>query len=94
MLTKAIREGEIKWVEARGILLRYRSGSTPVGIVNNAYREGQKVTITDLEHMLDFDIGMFTTIIVGNSTTFTFENWMVTPRGYRAKYRLGEEKSK
>jgi cobalt-precorrin 5A hydrolase/precorrin-3B C17-methyltransferase len=88
------KQRQYQLAEARGILLRYRSGSTPVGIVNNAYREGQKVTITDLEHMLDFDIGMFTTIIVGNSTTFTFERWMVTPRGYRAKYRLGEEKNK
>ena len=78
-------------VEARKILLRYRISSTPVGIVDNAYREGQKVTITDLEHMLDFDIGMSTTIIVGNSTTFTFGRWMVTPRGYGAKYRLGDE---
>jgi len=74
--------------EARAILLQYRTGPTPVGIVDNAYREGQKVTITDLEHMLDFDIGMSTIVIVGNSTTFTFGRWMVTPRGYGERYRL------
>ena len=84
-------ERQHQLVEARKILLRYRISSTPVGIVDNAYREGQKVTITDLEHMLDFDIGMSTTIIVGNSTTFTFGRWMVTPRGYGAKYKLGGE---
>jgi len=84
------RERQHQLAEAREILLQYRSGATPVGIVDNAHRQGQKVTITDLEHMLDFDIGMSTTIIVGNSTTFTFDRWMVTPRGYRAKYRLGE----
>lgn len=85
------RERQLQLVAARKILLRYRSSSTPVGIVDNAYREGQKVTITDLEHMLDFDIGMSTTIIVGNSTTFTFGRWVVTPRGYQTKYRLGGE---
>ena len=84
-------ERQHQLVEARKILLRYRISSTPVGIVDNAYREGQKVTITDLEHMLVFDIGMSTTIIVGNSTTFTFGRWMVTPRGYGAKYKLGGE---
>lgn len=88
------RERQHLLAEARKILLRYRSRSTPVGIVDNAYRQGQKVTITDLEHMLDFDIGMSTTIIVGNSTTFTFDRWMVTPRGYRAKYRLGKGENK
>ncbi|MBT9148669.1 MAG: precorrin-3B C(17)-methyltransferase [Dehalococcoidia bacterium] len=88
------RERRHQLVDARKILLRYRSRSTPVGIVDNAYRQGQKITITDLEHMLDFDIGMSTTIIVGNSTTFTFDRWMVTPRGYRAKYRLGEGENK
>ncbi|MCL0070222.1 precorrin-3B C(17)-methyltransferase [Dehalococcoidia bacterium] len=76
---------------AMEIVLRYRPASTPVGIVNNAYRQGQKITLTDLEHMLNFDIDMSTTIIIGNSTTFTFGRWMVTPRGYGAKYNLGSE---
>jgi precorrin-3B C17-methyltransferase len=74
--------------EAREILLRYRKGSTPVGVVSNGYRPGQQVIVTDLNHMLDFKIGMTTTIVVGNSTTFIFRDWMVTPRGYGAKYKL------
>jgi len=94
LLNPKSKERQHQLAEARKILLRYRSRSTPVGIVDNAYRQGQKVTITDLEHMLDFDIGMSTTIIMGNSTTFTFDRWMVTPRGYRAKYRLGEGENK
>lgn len=75
--------------EAREIILRYRSPSTPVGIVTNAYRQKQEVVVTDLEHMLDHEIGMNTTIIIGNSTTFTLEGWMLTPRGYQKKYDLG-----
>jgi cobalt-precorrin 5A hydrolase/precorrin-3B C17-methyltransferase len=78
--------------EAREIIRRYRLPSTPVGIVTNAYRPEPEVVITDLEHMLDYKIGMKTTIIIGNATTFTFDDWMVTPRGYQAKYSLTQEK--
>jgi precorrin-3B C17-methyltransferase len=79
--------------QARKIILRYRPPSTPVGVVTNAYRQGQEVSITDLEHMLDFKIGMSTTIIIGNSATFSLDGWMVTPRGYRKKYKLSREQS-
>jgi cobalt-precorrin 5A hydrolase/precorrin-3B C17-methyltransferase len=77
--------------EAREIILQYRSPSTPVGIVTNAFREKQQVIITNLEHVLDYEIGMNTTIIIGNSTTFTVNGWMVTPRGYHTKYSLRDE---
>jgi precorrin-3B C17-methyltransferase len=40
--------------------------------------------------MLDYEIGMSTTVIIGNSDTFAFDRWMVTPRGYQAKYDLGK----
>jgi cobalt-precorrin 5A hydrolase/precorrin-3B C17-methyltransferase len=79
--------------QAREIILKYRPPSTPVGIATNAYREEQEVVVTDLEHMLDYEIGMNTTIIVGNSATFTLDGWMVTPRGYRTKYDLSREQS-
>jgi cobalt-precorrin 5A hydrolase/precorrin-3B C17-methyltransferase len=75
------------------IIQQYRPPTTPVGIATNAYRQKQEVVITDLEHMLDYEIGMNTTIIVGNSTTFTLNNWMVTPRGYQTKYDIGQEQS-
>jgi cobalt-precorrin 5A hydrolase/precorrin-3B C17-methyltransferase len=77
--------------EARKIILQCRPSSTPVGIVTNAYRRNQEVVITDLEHMFDYEIGMNTTIIIGNSATFTLARWMVTPRGYRTKYDLAAE---
>lgn len=72
-------------VEARDILVRHRGVSIPVGIVSNAYRPGQEVILTDLGHMLDFEIGMTSTIVVGNSGTFISGDWMVTPRGYGKK---------
>ena len=72
----------------REILLESRKGSTPVGIVSRATREGEAVAITDLENMLSFPIDMQTVIMVGNSKTFTHGSFMVTPRGYLDKYEV------
>lgn len=79
-------------VETQRIVSHFREPSTPVAIVKSAYRERQQVAVTDLAHMLEYEIGMLSTLIIGNSTTFTFENLIVTPRGYTTKYILGEER--
>ena len=75
-------------VETQKILLNYRSPETPVGLVKSAYRERQHVVVTDLAHMLDHEIGMLTTVIIGNSSTFLYDGKMITPRGYQRKYTL------
>ncbi len=76
-------------VETQKILLKFRRLDTPVGIVKSGLRQGQRVVQTTLEDMLNHEIGMLTTILVGNSTTFTYEGLMITPRGYQHKYELG-----
>ncbi len=53
-----------------------------------ASRENEVVTLTTLDAMLEEDINMQSTVIVGNSTTFSWNNYMITPRGYRDKYQL------
>jgi len=68
---------------ARKIMLEHKSGKTPVGIVRNAAREDEEKVITNLEHLLDNHINMFTTVIIGNSQTRLAGKYMVTPRGYR-----------
>lgn len=72
-------------VEARDILLKYRSPKTPVGIVTNAKRENETMVITDLENMCDEDINMFSMVIIGNSKTYVTQDGtkMITPRGYK-----------
>ncbi|MGF9699652.1 precorrin-3B C(17)-methyltransferase [Paenibacillus sp. MABNR03] len=75
-------------VETQEMLLRYRDSQTPVGLVKSAYRERQDVVMTTLEDMLNHDIGMLTTVIIGNSSTMMYEGLMVTPRGYQRKYTL------
>ena len=75
-------------VRARDIIVAHRKATTPVALVKSAYRAKEHIVLTDLAGMLEFKIGMLTTVLVGNSNTFTFENLMVTPRGYENKYDL------
>ena len=73
--------------KARAIFLKYRSPETPVGIVKAAMRDEEKIVITNLRDMLNHDIDMQTTVIIGNSNTLAWEQWMITPRGYEKKMR-------
>jgi precorrin-3B C17-methyltransferase len=73
---------------AQEIILKHRPGSTPVGIVKAATRENEKVTVTDLAHMLECEIDMLSTVIIGNSQTFQWNGRMITPRGYGNKYKI------
>ena len=64
------------------ILLTNKSPYTPVGIVKDAMRKDQSIVITNLKEMLSHPIDMTTIVIVGNSTTFVYGDYMVTKRGY------------
>ncbi|MCX8150711.1 MAG: precorrin-3B C(17)-methyltransferase [Candidatus Bathyarchaeota archaeon] len=69
-------------IKAYEILLKHRSSSTPVGVVRQAGRHGEQSVITTLDRLLDCEIDMVTTIIVGNSKTKVLGGRMVSPRGY------------
>ena len=73
--------------EARRILLFHRSPQTPVGLVRDAYRPGQGVTVTDLQRLEQHieAVDMVTVVVIGNSTSFLHQGRMVTPRGYEVK---------
>jgi cobalt-precorrin 5A hydrolase/precorrin-3B C17-methyltransferase len=74
---------------ALDILAGYRPAATPVGIVTNAYRPGQRVTVTTVADAATPAgqelVGMTTTVIVGSSVTRVVAGRIVTPRGYRWK---------
>jgi precorrin-3B methylase len=74
--------------KARDIILKHRTASTIVGIVKGAMREHETVIVTDLERMQESDIDMQTTVIIGNSKTFAWNNFMITPRGYENKFNI------
>ncbi|SHK42925.1 precorrin-3B C(17)-methyltransferase [Desulforamulus aeronauticus] len=68
---------------AQEIMLKHKSPTTPVGIVRKARRGEETRTLTTLQNMLDFEIDMLSTVIIGNSQTRVAGHYMVTPRGYR-----------
>ncbi len=74
----------------RDVILKYRKGDTPVGIVRNAAREKESVHMTTLSRMDESIVDMLSILLVGNSRTRMIGDKMVTPRGYLEKY--GEQK--
>ena len=72
--------------EAQRIFLRHRDPNTPVAIVKSAFRAKQRIEFTTLEKMIEADIGMLSTVLIGNSNTFVKHGLMITPRGYANKY--------
>jgi cobalt-precorrin 5A hydrolase/precorrin-3B C17-methyltransferase len=77
-------------IRARDIIMKRRLPDTPVGIVRGAMRENESVVITNLGKMLEEEIDMQTSIIIGNSNTFVWNNLMITPRGYEKKQQYPE----
>ena len=84
--------------EALALAREHRSPETPVGIVKNAYREGQDVRILPLADVGADGIDMFTLLVIGNSASrivpgsgdtpaaYASGARMLTPRGYMDKY--------
>lgn len=76
--------------DTRKLLLKYRKPDTPVAIIKGAFRESQTIVMTDLANMEEHadKLGMISTVIIGNSSTYNFKNLMINPRGYTSKYNL------
>jgi len=74
------------------IMRKYKSGSTPVGVVKNAARKDQKVKICTLDTIRYEDIDMLSIVIVGNSSTYIKDNKIITKRGYENKVNYKTEK--
>ncbi len=72
--------------KAQEIILRHRNPDTPVGIVTSAMRDQQQISITPLKDINNAEVGMQTTLFVGNSSSIEYLNFMYTPRGYAEKY--------
>jgi len=79
--------------KTRQILLKYRKSTTPVAIIKGAFRESETVVMTDLNDLPNHSdtLGMISTVIIGNSSTYTYKDLMINPRGYKSKYNLEEQ---
>lgn len=64
------------------IYLRHRQRETPVAVARSLYRPGEQIVLTTLGKLLETEIDMLSTVIIGNRSTRTHTQWMLTPRGY------------
>ncbi|MEV1320825.1 precorrin-3B C(17)-methyltransferase [Micromonospora arborensis] len=69
--------------KALGILAAHRPPDTPVGVVRNASRPGERVHLATLATLDPAVVDMYSVVVVGSSDTRLVAGRMVTPRGYR-----------
>lgn len=69
--------------ETAAIFRKFRPDSTPVGIGTALGTEDEWVKVSTLAEFLREDIGMRSTVIIGNASSRVVGTWLVTPRGYR-----------
>ncbi|MFO7785846.1 MAG: precorrin-3B C(17)-methyltransferase [Thermodesulfobacteriota bacterium] len=72
--------------EAVRLIQGHRPPDTPVGLVRNAAREEQSVTVVTLGDVPVERVDMLSILVIGNSNTRILGGRMVTPRGYLDKY--------
>lgn len=64
------------------LMLESKAAHTLCGVVKNAYRPGQQVSIHRLDELPSLQFDMLTTIVVGNRFTKRKKGFIFTPRGY------------
>ncbi|HWH29575.1 MAG TPA: precorrin-3B C(17)-methyltransferase [Mycobacteriales bacterium] len=69
--------------KAVSMLLEHRPPGTPVGVVTDASRPGERVLLTTLGELEPEQVTMLSCVVVGSSQTRVVAGRMVTPRGYR-----------
>lgn len=85
------RPRNLDW--AMDIAKKYREPGTPVGIVRNAFRDGEETIVTTLGSMGDYydRVDMHTTVVIGGEESRIWKEGtdvqgIITPRGYHRKY--------
>ncbi|CAG6393970.1 precorrin-3B C(17)-methyltransferase [Streptomyces cocklensis] len=77
--------------KALALLADHRSPATPVGVVREASRPDQEVTVTTLAGVDPSTVDMVSVVVVGNTASRVVAGRMVTPRGYRWQAATGSE---
>ena len=76
----------------RELFLKERSADTPIGIVRQAGRPEQTVTVSTLGTFDIEEVDMFTVLLIGNSQSYIFNGKMITPRGYYREHPDADDK--
>jgi precorrin-3B C17-methyltransferase len=79
--------------KAMGIASKHIPLGTPIGVVKDAYREGERVVVTTLGEVIENDafVDMHSTVVVGGKDSRMWKvgsdvKGIITPRGYDRKY--------
>lgn len=64
------------------LMLESKAPHTLCGVVRNAYRPGQQVSIQRLDELPGLQFDMLTSIVIGNRFTLRKRGYIFTPRGY------------
>ncbi|MFL9925975.1 precorrin-3B C(17)-methyltransferase [Herbaspirillum lusitanum] len=64
------------------LMLEHKAPHTLCGVVRNAYRPGQNVSIHRLDELPGLQFDMLTSIVIGNRFTQRKRGFIFTPRGY------------
>lgn len=67
------------------IFLQHRSPETPVAIVRQVTRSEEQIIHTTIGELDTKLVDMFSLVMIGNSQTFRFNDFMITPRGYLSR---------
>ena len=70
---------------ALALARRFREPQCPVGLVRQAYRPEQSVSVHRLDSFDAAQVDMLSLLIIGNSESRSIESYMLTPRGYARK---------
>jgi precorrin-3B C17-methyltransferase len=69
--------------EALSLIRNFRPAKTPVGLLRQAASRDEKLELTTLDKVSPAAIQTDTLVIIGNSQTFIYAGYMVTPRAYK-----------
>lgn len=78
------KTGTTRLDEVIRIAMAYRTPATPVGIVTDIGMPAQQVVLTDVSRVCIEKVNPASLLIIGNSQTFIWNGFMVTPRHYQA----------
>lgn len=70
------------------IIRKYKPDTTPAGYVRNIGREDEQCKITTLGEIINCDIDMLCTVIIGNSQSCILNGKFITQRGYSQKNNI------
>ncbi len=68
--------------KAASIFLKYRPGSTPVGVGTAVGTEDERIVLSDLDSFLNLEITMRSIVVIGNRSSKIIDGFFITPRGY------------